>query len=46
MAENFESFGYRNGRAMATLAGVTELTAGAGLVTGTTVWRLLRDEQK
>ncbi|ARP72895.1 DoxX family protein [Streptomyces pluripotens] len=34
-AENFESFGYRNGRAMAALAGVTELTAGVGLVTGT-----------
>ncbi|WP_328330973.1 DoxX family protein [Streptomyces sp. NBC_00455] len=34
-AETFESFGYRNGRVMATLAGVTELAAGVGLVTGT-----------
>ncbi|MFH8984932.1 DoxX family protein [Streptomyces varsoviensis] len=34
-AENFESFGYRDGRAMATLAGATEITAGVGLVTGT-----------
>jgi putative oxidoreductase len=33
-AATFESFGYRDGRAMATLAGVTELGAGIGLVTG------------
>lgn len=33
-AETFESFGYRDGRAMATLAGVTELGAGVGILTG------------
>ena len=33
-AATFESFGYRDGEAMATLAGLTELGAGIGLVTG------------